>query len=286
MKINTRINTIYRLLLGVTLLWLLGAGHTAEAAITCNLTSNGFASAYVPVNVATNVTAASFTVNCTRSATGDATTQAVTVQANNGNNKTGSQNRAASGANLINYDLYTDSTCAVTWRGATTITATVLFSSTSDFATKSANASYWGCIPAGQTTVPAGTYVDTVTLNPSIGASAGASVSIVTPSSCSITSPPGNMTFNYVAFQAAAATASTTFAATCTNLLPFSMALDVSSAVSVGLAYTLSLSGSSGVGTGLAQSYNINGSMAGGQAGTCSTGSCSNPDARTLTITY
>jgi hypothetical protein len=36
----------------------------------------------------------------------------------------------------------------------------------------------------------------------------------------------------------------------------------------------------------VAQTFSINGNIAGGQAGTCATGTCSGSATRTLTITY
>ena len=250
----------------------------AQAAITCSLSSNGFSSAYVPANPGTNVTAASFTMTCTPNAAGD-TSQAYTVSVNNGLNN----NRAASGTNRINYDLYVDSTCVTLWRNKT-LGGTINLGAVG--IPVSQTVPFWGCIPAGQTTVPAGTFVDTVTMNPSIGSLASFPVSIVTPSSCTVTSPPGNINFNYAGFQAAGAIASTTFAATCTSQLPYSLALDATTGVLAGVTYTLSLSATSNVGNGFAQPYTINGTMAAGQSGACTTSVCSGTQARTLTITY
>jgi spore coat protein U-like protein len=256
----------------------------AQAAITCSVSSNGFSSAYVPSNAGINITSASFTMTCTRSVTGDATTQAYTVQVDNGSNRSSAQNRAASGGNFINYDTYTDSACTTQWKGNTKLGGTITLGS--DFLPHAQTVSYWGCIPAGQTTVPAGTYADTVTMNPNIGSNATFPVSIVTPSSCSVAASFGNLTFNYSSFQAVAASPSLAFTANCTSRLPYSMALDATTGTSLGLNYSLGLSASSGVGNGAAQSYTINGSMVAGQAGTCATGSCTSSTVRTLTITY
>lgn len=276
--------SIHRLRLHLIAACVMTACGGAQAAITCSLNSNGFSSAYVPSNPGINITSASFTMTCTRSVAGDATTRAYTVQADNGSNRSGTQNRAASGANRINYDVYTDSACTAQWKGNVKLGGTITLGS--DFLPHSQTIPFWGCIPAGQTTVPAGTYVDTVTLNPSIGADDTFPVSIVTPSSCSVAANLGNLTFNYTSFQAAAASPSLAFTTTCTSLLPYSMALDATTGTSLGLNYTLGLSASSGVGNGAAQGYTIDGSMASGQAGTCATGSCTSTTVRTLTITY
>ena len=99
---------LLRLRLGIVAGCALAACGGASAAISCNLNSNGFSSAYVPANAAINITSASLAVTCTRTASGDATSQLVTVQANNGLNRAGrNQNQASSGANVIAYDIYT-----------------------------------------------------------------------------------------------------------------------------------------------------------------------------------
>ena len=255
-----------------------------HAAITCNLSSNGFSSAYVPSNTPINVSAASFTMTCTRSVVGDSTSQSFTVDADNGLNKAGRQNQAAFGGSLIFYALYTDGSCSTPWTRKNPIAGTVIFSSANDFAPKSQTLPYWGCIPAQQN-VPAGTYTDTVTMTPSVGTIATFPVSIITPSSCSITIPAGNLTFNYTSFGLASSPIKP-FSANCTANLPYTMALDATAGTSLGLNYTLSLSASSAIGTGVAQNYTIDGSMPAGQTGTCATGSCTASVSRTITITY
>ena len=104
---------------------------------------------------------------------------------------------------------------------------------------------------------------------------------------------PGPVAFTYTAFQGSAAPGSTTFGTTCTNSLPYTMALDATSGVVSGLNYSLVLRDfadtvnvTGGNGTGLAQTYRIKGTMPAGQAGTCTSGACAGSDPRTLTITY
>ena len=70
------------------------------------------------------------------------------------------------------------------------------------------------------------------------------------------------------------------------------MSLNANSGVVSGLNYTLQINGQTppvnnrNPGPGLAQTHTINGSMPAGQAGTCSTGTCTGTQAHTLTITY
>jgi spore coat protein U-like protein len=263
---------------------LLAAGGV-HAAITCGVSSAGFASGYNPAAPAQDTTQTFFTVTCTRGAAGDPVSVSYNVYANNGVNASGNQNRGARGAARINYDLYRDAVCGSPWQGFTAIAGTINFSGTG---TVSQQGNYWGCIPAGQG-VAAGTYTDTVTLSMLYSgwtlASGTAAVSILTPATCTISSPPGNIVFNYTAF-GAAVTPSTTFRVTCTNSLPYAMALDATTGTVVGLSYSLALSAASSVGNGAAQLHTINGNMAAGQAGTCATGTCTGTQARSITITY
>jgi hypothetical protein len=103
-----------------------------------------------------------------------------------------------------------------------------------------------------------------------------------------------DLTFNYTSFQVPSATPTSTFNVKCTNLLPYTVALDSTSITdnAVNLAYTLALSAGGGTGNGGNQSFTVNGTMAGGQSGDCATlgGVCTNATAtnktRTLTVTY
>jgi spore coat protein U-like protein len=267
------------------------AGATAHAAITCTFSSAGWATAYVPANAAANITQASVTVTCQRNAGGDGTTATFTIANNNGSHATGQQNRAQlTAANRINYDLYQDSGCATAWANAAANRISGSITGLAGFVPMSTTISYWGCVPGSQTGLAAGTYTDTVTMTLRYGGATNPTatfpVSIVNPASCSISTPPGTVAFTYSAFEAAAANASTTFQATCTNLLPYTMALDATTGVIAGLQYSLAISSPGGTGTGVAQQYTITGTMPAGQAGTCGTASCATTQARTLTITY
>lgn len=96
----------------------------------------------------------------------------------------------------------------------------------------------------------------------------------------------------YSSFQTSAATGSTSFNVRCTNNLPYTLALDLTSVTdqALNLDYTLALDSSSGTGNGSNQLFTVNASMAAGQVGNCATASCTNAAStnkqRTLTITY
>lgn len=268
-------------------LFALTAASLGQAAITCSVTSPGFAAAYDATAATANITQTFLTVTCTRGATSDPASVSYSVKVNNGLNQQGQNNRAAFGANLIVYDLYKDAACGTQWQNNSPITGTISFTGTG---TVSQQGNYWGCIPAGQTGLAAGTYTDTVTMTMTYGSPASTAtgsigVTINTPTNCSISTAPGNVVFNYVSLGAATA-ASTTYGVTCTLALPYTMALDATAGTLVGLNYTLALSAASSTGTGAAQTFTINGNMIAGQPGTCATSTCSGSQARTLTVTY
>ena len=107
---------------------LLLAGMAAHAAITCSVSSGGFAAAYDPASPATNVTQTSFTVSCTRGLAGDPSSVGYSVTIDNGLSPQGQNNRASYLANRIRYDTYKDGACVTKWKipatGANTPAAT------------------------------------------------------------------------------------------------------------------------------------------------------------------
>ena len=265
----------------------------AQATISCTITSSGWALNYTPSNPVPQSTQSSFTLTCSRSATTDATTLNYFVGVGNGQHNAGTANRALqqTGTSLIAYENYRNSGCTAVWKatGGNRISGSMTLSG---FLPTTVTTSYWGCITTTQTGLPADTYTDTVIMAVT-DASGGATLatgsfnlSIYQPAVCNITQAPGNVAFTYVAFQASVAMASTNFGVTCTNGMPYSMALDATSGVVSGLEYAIALSASSASGSGSQQNYTVNGTMPANQAGTCGAGSCSGTSVRTLTITY
>jgi spore coat protein U-like protein len=288
-------NCTIKLLRYIRLLGAIGLMLSAmqgHGAVVCNVSSPGFFSGYNPLVAAPafNTTQTNFTVTCAGGTPG--ATVNYSVRAFNGLQPAGGNNRAAFAGNFVRYDLYISSGCGTKWQGG----ANTLPTGGGTLVLNGAGAgsqttSYWGCIPALQTVTVAGTYTDTFLMTLTYGAltaNGNASVSILAPASCSMSTAPGDISFVYTSFQVGAATASTTFGVTCTNTLPYTMALDATSGTlpGVGLAYTLSLSTSSSTGTGVAQTHSVSGTMAGGQVGTCATASCIASQAHTLTVTY
>lgn len=288
-----------------TIQWLasiamLAFASSAQALVTCNFSSNpGVSAAYVPSHATQTITSTTFAVTCTDTNGPGLVSVTYSVAANNGINFTGTQNRGTFGGSFFNYSLAQDPACATPWTGTTYFNATFSIAKNTSVTN---TYTYYSCLPVGQNP-PTGTYTDTVTTSFAVGTvSAGGKtftagtfpVSIFTPASCNITTPPANIAFTYTAFNAAAILANTTFGMTCTTSLAYTMALDATVDVVAGLNYTLGLNtvvtgGTNplpSVGTGLLQTFFINGSMAAGQAGTCSTPTCTGSQVRTLTITY
>ena len=260
----------------------------AHAAITCNISSPGFVTGYDAAAVAININQTYFTVTCTRNLAADPASVNYSAFPNDGLYALGGNNRAAFGASRIRYETFKDAACGIRWRSNSPFAGTITFGAL--IGTLSTQTNFWGCIPAGQAGLPAGLHTDTVTMtlsygpNPQATSNSVSPVSITPPSDCKITTAPGNIIFTYTAFGPAQA-ASTTFGTTCTNLLPYTMALDTTSGVVSGLQYSLTVAASS-TGTGLPQTHTINGSMPAGQAGICAAASCVNSQIHTLTITY
>lgn len=288
--------------------WLLAiflafAASAANAAITCSITSAGFSTAYVPSTAAQNITQGSFTVTCQRNLVGDPTTITYGVRNDNGLWETGFQNRARIGAsaNYINYDLFANAACSTVWRNNAANDIVDTIPALTGFAPASKVTNWWGCVPGSQV-VAAGTFADTVTITARQGAAGTGAiiatgtfpVSIVSPATCVISTAPANVAFGTYTALGTARTASSSFAATCTNLLPYTMSLDANSGVVVGLNYTLLLNNintggtntRAATGSGVAQSFFINGTMPAAQAGTCASGSCAGSATRTLTLTF
>ena len=268
---------------------LLFLAHAAQAAISCSISSPGFTAGY-PVNSASIIiTQSSYSITCTRGLTIDPLTTAYSVTVNNGLNPQGQNNNAASGSNKLRYDTYTDSACGTLWQGTTTIPSSAGTITMSGFTPTTVTQNFWGCIPAGISPT-AGTYTDTVTMTStySSGVSGGANtfpVTIVTPATCTIGSI-ANIAISYTAFQNTAASASTTAGVTCSNSLPYTMAVSPTSGVSAGINYSLSLPASA-TGNGALQSITITATAPANQAGTCATGSCTGTaQSHTLTVTY
>lgn len=259
----------------------------AQAVISCSVSSSGFNSVYSTTAPTANTSSGTAVISCTRAA-GDANTVSYTLNADNGLNPAGQNNRAGLGASLITYELYRDAGFSQRWGpgGVRDFAGNINFGGSLSVTLTLA---YYAVIPALQN-VPAGLYTDTVSMTLVYGG-VTAPASTFTPqvyvnTICQVTTKPGPMSFAYTSFQVTPAAASTPYAVRCTNSLPYTMALDATSGTMLGLTYNLSLSAPSAIGTGVAQNYSINGTIPANQVGTCALASCSATQVRSLTISY
>lgn len=269
------------------------ASVDASAAFSCStVTVTAISTAYNPAAATNNDSAGTWTATCTRGATTDATTVTYQLGADNGANFNGTFRRVRLGATLYTYALYQDAGFTTQWQdGNNTQRIDVTFNFSGPVPqTVTVSGTFYVRIFGSQTAGAPGTYTDTVTVTlrnpPGANPTATLVVNAITSTFCTITVPPGNVSFSYTSKQGSAANASTNFGVRCTNTTPYTMALDATSGTLLGLNYTLALSQSSASGTGVTQTYSINGTIAAGQAGTCSTATCSGSQTRTLTVTY
>jgi spore coat protein U-like protein len=251
------------------------------------VSSPGFTAVYSTTAGAATTGSSTVAISCTRNA-GDPNSVGYTLNADNGlNNIAGQTNRAQlAPANYINYELYRNAALSQQWGPG----GTRDFSGTINFGgslTTTVTLTYYYRIPALQNR-PAGVYTDTVTMSLDYGpiATSAFPVQVNVNATCQLTTPPGDLTFNYSSFQLSPALASTPFGVQCTLNLPYTMTLDQTSGTMLGLTYNLSLSAPSGIGSGAPQGYTISGSVPSNQVGTCALAVCSATQVRTLTIAY
>lgn len=128
-------------------------GISAEVAGACNVTTTAIAFGTVDVTSGANADATGgISVICTFG-----TAWAAAADAGNGNGATVTARRMTSGTDLLNYGLYTDVGRLVNFGGANTI---------SGVGTGVAEARIvYGRVPSGQTSVPSGSYADSVTIS-------------------------------------------------------------------------------------------------------------------------
>lgn len=130
---------------------------TATVTANCAVSTTAVAFGNVDVTSGANVDGTGgLSVTCTN---GTAWTAAANV--GSGTGATLTVRKMANGANLLNYALYTNDARSTVWGTAADAT-TVKYAGTG---TGSAQANtIYGRVPSGQTTLPAGSYADTVTV--------------------------------------------------------------------------------------------------------------------------
>jgi spore coat protein U-like protein len=276
------------------LVMLLLDAHSAQGAISCNVSSPGISTTY---SGTLSINQTSVNINCTR-LSGDPATSAYSLTPDNGINATGQLNRAANSTWYLGYEEFQDSICSTPWAfPGGSMNGTIYFGTSLGV---SVTRDYWVCIPADQVNA-VGSYSDTVVMTltyndgtADVMTTGGHQIGILTTPSCSISTAPGTIDFSYTALQNTATTANTTFGTTCSVGTSYSISVDSDKGVISGLQYslrinTISSGGSNPVGssgTGVQQNFYINGTMPAEQAGACNTASCQDATVHTLLITY
>lgn len=300
---------------------LLAGCCTAHAAYSCNMTVQRV-NLITRTSIATTAIHM-LTLNCSRAPT-DPGSMTYRIAANNGANASGQSRRVRLGTtgNYVNYRLNRGSTmgqpapCGIDgtiWRtsGSALITGTMNFGSS-----LTASHSWSYCVEANPSLFqPAGVYTDQVGLTlryPNTGSGQLLTVPLDlqfgVQTLCLIDKPIANLSINYTSLQVAPAIASTQVLLRCNAGTPWTVGLQGPAAPAappvtnltnqslLGLNYSLQVSPTSGTGQGNTgtgapgnegqQPVTIQLTVPGGQAGTCSTGSCSASATHTLVVTY
>lgn len=299
-----RLSTHCRWFAGACLLML--APH-ARAAISCSVTATD-ASLNYEAPSPRDITA-SATLRCTRGLF-DALSVNYRVKATDGLNVSATspyrRTALASPSSYLFYSLRRGSACndATDWRapatGTTNVqTGTLNFSSWLSF---SITTTLPYCVrvrvnTGGNPELPSpGTYTDTFELfaqysddsaYDQTSAYEAVAVSVVVPSQCSFNTYPGTLNFNYTAFRTTPQTASTSFMLRCNQGMPWSVSVSPNVATLLGLQYQIGALPASGTGNGITgQAVTLTGTMPAGQAGTCSSPTCTANQSHTVFINY
>lgn len=272
---------------------------SAHAVYSCSSTTPDLNITYVQGTVQDLV--GSISITCTRAVTDSASPTYQVGMTGIGGGVRQLIWQGSPGAATLNHAIYLDSARTTLWNNGGNKVSEVQYPMS--FGTNLVTTvvmPFYLRVPS-QTGKPGGTYIGApfnVTLNftgpgspPSVSIGTINIAAVINPT-CTITTSPGNIVINYASF-GAAQTTSTTFASTCTNKTPYTMALDATSGTLLGLNYTLAIQNAAGtasvigaVGTGAAQAFSIKATVAAGQSGACNAATCTASQPRTLTITY
>ncbi len=282
----------------------------AYAAISCSVTASGVTGVYA-VTTALTLTG-QFNVICTRLAT-DASVYRLYLGVNQGETAVNGramlrQQTTNSAANRLNYSIFRNSANTGSWTegngqaaGSTAAGGLLLAVNFGTGTTFSQTIPYYFRVAPNITGKVAGIYDDEqvqiqvrdVALTGNVTGTSGTQLatSLFTTNAsivarCYFLTNPTPIAMTYTAFSPVAVTGTSNFGVNCTLSTSYSMALDTTSAVLVGLNYSLTLGTASAIGNGFTQNHSVSTSIAAGQAGTCATGTCTGTQARVVTITY
>lgn len=285
---------------------------TAQAAVACTSLSVTSVSGTTPVSGNLDLTG-SMSFTCTRLA-GDPTSQTIFIGVNIGENPdasvvTGTDREMTrqTGTQQVNYSVFRNGAFTGPWTSGTGralnntntggLQTAVTFSSAATTSQSFSFPYYIRVTQAnwGAATALAGIYDDlgllaTLRLNNTTGAiqsTASFGVTMSKPKHCWFSSSPTNVALTYTAFSTNAQNGTSNFSLNCTAPTTYTMALDSTSGVLVGLRYNLALSNTGTItGTGFQQNHSVTVTVPAGQAGNCSGANCNGSRAHTITITY
>jgi spore coat protein U-like protein len=285
---------------------------SVQAAIACTGLSATSVSGTTPVSGNLDLVG-TMNFTCTRLTT-DATNQTIFLGVNIGENPDGSATTGTdremtrqTGTQQVNYSIFRNAGYTGAWTSGTGralnntniggLQTAITFSSASTTAQNFSFPYYLRVTQAnwGAAAALAGIYDDvgllaTLRLNNTNGpiqSTAAFGVTMSKPKHCYFSSSPTNVALTYTAFAATAQNGASNFSVNCTAPTTYTMTLDSTSGVLVGLRYNLALSNSGTiVGNGFQQNHSVTVTLPAGQAGNCSGANCNGSRAHTITITY
>lgn len=283
---------------------------TAHAAISCNVSARNLGELYNPA--ANNSVQGDLRIGCTRTTLADPGTVFYSIKADPGQNSTGGTTRNVKDPNSSTSLLWIlrntvgNLSCgnATNWGDASVglITGSLSFAANALVTNVLVPNAYCmrvrGTAGGNPAAPAAGTYVDTVTLSPTMSTIANSGNGDVTApvtqvsftvgvgAQCVVRKQGDDLNFNYTAFGAALSD-TTNFQAVCSNGLPYSVTVSPASGTIAGVGYTVTrMGGENRTGNGNQQAANIRVAIASGQAGTCASANCTGTAVHTLTLTY
>lgn len=300
-------NVLSGLRLAITAL-LCACAPQAQAAISCTLSSTSVNLNYVNNQNSNANASGTITLNCTRLGT-DPNTQTYWIGINFGT-QAGTPRRAfrhgggTTDANRLNVNIFKNGgTTEWTNTGGGRVNGTLNFGAalnqsvvlTYDFRVpffQNGNTAgiYDEAYTASLQLLTAGAVVSTTTFSPTVSIIAQCFVGQVAAGNTAAGAvSPSTMTLPYTSFAPTNLTANMSFTVHCTRNTTYTLAITPASGTLLGLNYTLAMSppGTPAItGSGLAQPYTITGTITAGQAGTCSTATCTATQNTALTVTY
>lgn len=138
---------------------LMAAALHAAPSCTISSTAVNFGN-YNPLNVASVTGTGTLSFQCQPGITGGGISYTISLSSGSG---TYVQRTLTSGGNVLNYNLYTDSTLTTVWGDGSAGTATVVTAISKAQALAGVTNTVYGNIPAQQDVIP-GSYTDTITV--------------------------------------------------------------------------------------------------------------------------